>query len=87
MYPESMAIAETLVASEGVGESIKFMGIGFGIGGILTVVTSSFMNLTNNVVSYVQESFYKWKFQIEVNPLLLLNFFAFYRFDNGRKCC
>lgn len=71
MYPESMAIAETLVASEGVGESIKFMGIGFGIGGILTVVTSSFMNLTNNVVSYVQESFYKWKFQIEVNPLLL----------------
>lgn len=71
MYPESMAISETLVASEGVGESIKFMGIGFGIGGILTVVTSSFMNLTNNVVSYVQESFYKWKFQIEVNPLLL----------------
>lgn len=71
MYPESMAISETLVASEGVGESIKYMGIGFGIGGVITVVTSSFMNLANNVVSYVQESFYKWKFQIEVNPLLL----------------
>lgn len=71
MYPESMAISETLVASEGVGESIKFMGIGFGIGGLITLVTSSFINVTNNVVSYVNESFYKWKFQIEVNPLLL----------------
>ena len=71
MYPESMAISETLVASEGVGESIKFMGIGFGIGGLITLVTSSFIHVTNNVVSYVSESFYKWKFQVEVNPLLL----------------
>jgi putative OPT family oligopeptide transporter len=71
MYPESMAISETLVASEGAGDSIKFMGIGFGIGGIITVVTSSFLNVANNVISYVNESFYKWKFQIEVNPLLL----------------
>ncbi|CAB1242164.1 OPT family oligopeptide transporter [Clostridium sp. MT-14] len=71
MYPESMAISETLVASEGAKESIKYMGIGFGIGGILTVLTSSFLNVANNVVSYVNESFYKWKFEIEVNPLLL----------------
>ncbi|WP_019227182.1 OPT family oligopeptide transporter [Sedimentibacter sp. B4] len=71
MYPESMAISETLVASEGAGESIKFMGIGFGIGGIITAVTSSFLNVANNVINYVNESFYKWKFQIEVNPLLL----------------
>lgn len=71
MYPESMAISETLVASEGAGDSIKYMGIGFGIGGIITVVTSSFLNVANNVISYVNESFYKWKFQIEVNPLLL----------------
>ncbi|MCY6960131.1 OPT family oligopeptide transporter [Clostridium brassicae] len=71
MYPESMAIAETLVASEGAGESMKYMGIGFGIGGIITVVTSSFLNVANNVISYVNEAFYKWKFEIEVNPLLL----------------
>lgn len=71
MYPESMAISETLVASEGAKDSIKFMGIGFGIGGILTVVTSSFLNVTNNVISYVNESFYKWRFQLEANPLLL----------------
>ncbi|MBU5484267.1 oligopeptide transporter, OPT family [Clostridium sp. MSJ-11] len=71
MYPESMAIAETLVASEGAGESMKYMGIGFGIGGIITVVTSSFLNVANNVISYVNETFYKWKFEVEVSPLLL----------------
>lgn len=71
MYPESMAISETLVASEGAGESLKFMGIGFGIGGIITVVTGAFLNVANNVISYVNETFYKWRFQIEVNPLLV----------------
>ncbi len=71
MYPESMAISETLVASEGAGESMKYMGIGFGIGGAITVITSSFLNVTNNVISYVNETFYKWKFEVEVNPLLL----------------
>ncbi|MDR3595676.1 OPT family oligopeptide transporter [Clostridium sp.] len=71
MYPESMAISETLVASEGAGESMKYMGIGFGISGIVTVLTGSFLNVTNNVISYVNETFYKWKFEIEVNPLLL----------------
>jgi putative OPT family oligopeptide transporter len=71
MYPESMAISETLVASEGAGESIKFMGIGFAIGGIITVVTGGFLNVANNVISYVNETYYKWKFEIEVNPLLL----------------
>jgi len=71
MYPESMAISETLVASEGAGDSMKFMGIGFGIGGFITVITSAFLNLTNNVISYINESFYKWKLEVEVNPLLL----------------
>ena len=71
MYPESMAISETLVASEGAKDSLKFMGIGFGIGGFITMLTSSFLNITNNVISFVNEPFYKWKFQLEVNPLLL----------------
>ena len=71
MYPESMAISETLVASEGAGDSMKFMGIGFAIGGIVTVITSSFLNVANNVISYVNESFYKWKLEVEVSPLLL----------------
>ncbi|MGL6198036.1 MAG: OPT/YSL family transporter [Lachnospiraceae bacterium] len=71
MYPESMAISETLVASEGAKDSLKFMGIGFGISGFITVLTSSFLNVSNSVLSFVNETFYKWKFELEVNPLLL----------------
>lgn len=71
VFPESMAISETLVASEGAGESMKYMGIGFVVSGIITVLTGSFFNVANNVVSYVNEKFYKWKFELEVNPLLL----------------
>ena len=50
---------------------MKYMGIGFGIGGAITVVTGSFLNLVNNTITYVSETYYKWKFEIEVNPLLL----------------
>ncbi|MEG1311258.1 MAG: oligopeptide transporter, OPT family [Romboutsia sp.] len=71
MYPESMAISETLVASDTGGDAIKFMGIGFGIGGAITLLTNSFFNVANNVISFVGSKFYKWKFEVEVNPLLL----------------
>lgn len=71
MYPESMAISETLVASDVGGDSIKFMGIGFIIGGFLTVLTGSFLNLCNNIISFIGNKFYKFKFEVEVNPLLL----------------
>ena len=53
MYPESMAIAETLVASDAGGDSIKYMGIGFGISGIITILTGSFLNVANNIISFV----------------------------------
>lgn len=71
MYPESMAISETLIASEGNKDAIKFMGIGFGISGVLNVITGSFLNVVNNTITYVGSKFYKWKFSLEVNPLLL----------------
>jgi putative OPT family oligopeptide transporter len=71
MYPESMAISETLVASDSGGESLKYMGIGFGIGGLITLLTSSVFGLVNNVISYVGTQAYKYRFEVEVNPLLL----------------
>ncbi|CEK29445.1 OPT family oligopeptide transporter [[Clostridium] sordellii] len=71
MYPESMAICETLVASDAGGDSMKYMGIGFGISGIITVLTGSFLNLANNVISFIGTKFYKYKLEVEVNPLLL----------------
>ncbi|MDR0297710.1 MAG: OPT/YSL family transporter [Streptococcaceae bacterium] len=70
MFPESMAISETLVASDAGGNALKFMGIGFGIGGIITAVTTSVFGFANNVISYVNETFYKWKFEMEINPML-----------------
>ena len=71
MYPEAMAISETLVASEGGEDAIKYMGIGFGISGIINVLTGSFLNVINNTMTFVGSKFYKWKFSMEVNPLLL----------------
>ncbi|MBP3930820.1 MAG: OPT/YSL family transporter, partial [Peptostreptococcaceae bacterium] len=62
MYPESMAISETLVASEGGGDAIKYMGIGFGISGAINVLTGSFLNVINNTISLMGSKFYKWKF-------------------------
>lgn len=71
LYPESLAISETLVASEGNGDAIKYMGIGFGISGIINLLTGSFLNIINSTITFVGSKFYKWKFSLEVNPLLL----------------
>lgn len=71
MYPESMAISETLVASDAGGESLKYMGIGFGIGGLVTLVTSAVFGWVNNVISFVGNQAYKYRFEMEVNPMLL----------------
>lgn len=70
VYPEAMAISEALVASDTGGDSLKYMGIGFGIGGIITMLTTSVFGVVNNMMNYVGSSFYKWKLDVEVNPLL-----------------
>lgn len=69
-YPESMAIAESLVASETGGQSLKMMGVGFGVGGVITALTSQVFGWANNVLTFESDSFYKWKSTTEVNPLL-----------------
>lgn len=56
-YPESMAIAETIVASEAGGESLKMMGLGFGIGGLITLFTNQFLGLFNSTISFSSKSF------------------------------
>lgn len=70
VYPEAMAISESLVASEIGGDSLKSMGIGFGIGGILTALTSQVFGVVNNVINYTTEGFYKTKVSVEANPML-----------------
>lgn len=70
VYPESMAISEALVASEAGGDSLKFMGVGFGIGGLITLLTTQVFGWVNNTVTYIGNSFYRWKMSTEVNPML-----------------
>ena len=70
MYPEAMAISETLVASEGASDSLKYMGIGFGIGGAIQTVTSSVFGWLNNSIDYVGQKTYKYLFGISVDPML-----------------
>lgn len=70
VYPESMAISEALVVSEGGGDSLKFMGLGFGIGGIITILTTQVFGWVNSMITYVGSSFYHWKMSTEVNPML-----------------
>lgn len=71
MYPESMAISETLVAGEVGGAAMKFMSIGFVVGGFFNAIASAMFGWVNNVVSYTGQAVYRWRFELEVNPLLL----------------
>ncbi|MCY9806213.1 OPT/YSL family transporter [Lentilactobacillus senioris] len=71
LYPESMAISEAMVASETGGESLKMMGIGFGIGGIITFMTTQFMGWVNSMISFKGSKSYRWQMSTEVNPMLL----------------
>lgn len=70
VYPEAMAISETLVTSDTGGDSLKFMGIGAAISAILTVISNSVLGLVNSSVSYAGEKL-KWQWATDVNPLLI----------------
>jgi putative OPT family oligopeptide transporter len=70
-YPEAMAISETMVASDAGGDALKFMGIGSVLGGITTLLTTSVLGLVNNMISFKGDENYRWRFSLEVNPLLL----------------
>ncbi|QIL46234.1 oligopeptide transporter, OPT family [Vagococcus coleopterorum] len=74
VYPESMAITESLVASEVGGDSLKSMGIGFGIGGIITALTGNVFGLVNNMftmpIKGSGKQAYTAEMSTEANPML-----------------
>lgn len=70
IYPEAMAISETIHASAKGGEGLKMMVSGFAIGGGLTMLTSSVLGWFNNHFVVYGAKDFKWKFELEVNPLL-----------------
>lgn len=70
IYPEAMAISETLVVSEEKGEGLKIMSIGAGIAFVFTLISAQITNLFSTTVAFVGTKF-KYQFQTDVNPLLL----------------
>ena len=70
IYPEAVAINDALVTSESGGDSLKYMGIGFAVGGVITMLTTQFFSLVNSTVNYIGNASYRWKWSTEVNPML-----------------
>lgn len=70
IYPESLAISETLVSSDAKGDGLKVMGYGAGFGSLLTLVSTQFLGLFNTTFALAGSKF-KWQWMTEANPLLL----------------
>ncbi len=71
IFPEALAISETIVATEEGGEPLKYMLIGSTIGAIYTFISDSFTNIANKIVEFQSNGFYKWRVGLEVNPMLV----------------
>lgn len=70
VYPEAMAISETVVSTDAGGEGLKIMGIGALVGSIATIISSQITGLVATTVSFTGDKF-KYQWQTDANPLLL----------------
>mgnify|MGYP004470689663 CR=1 FL=1 len=69
-YPESQAIATALQAGDSKSGSLAQMGWGFGVGGLLTALSSQVLGWVNTTMTFFGGADYRWKFALEVNPML-----------------
>ena len=69
-YPESQAIATALTAGDGNRDSLTKMAWGFGVGGVLTALSTQVLGWVNTTMTYFGNASYRWKFALEVNPML-----------------
>ncbi len=69
VYPEAMAISETVVSTTG-GEGLKIMGAGALVASVITILSSQITGLMNTTVSFVGDKF-KYQWHTDANPLLL----------------
>lgn len=69
-YPESQAIATALQAGETKNDSLALMAWGFGIGGLLTALSTQVLGWVNTTMTFFGNASYRWKFALEVNPML-----------------
>ncbi len=70
IYPEAMAISETVVSTDAGGEGLKIMGLGIGLGGIMTLISTQITGLAQTTVEFAGDKF-KYQWQTDANPLLL----------------
>ncbi|MFD1484629.1 OPT/YSL family transporter [Lacticaseibacillus baoqingensis] len=70
-YPESQAIASALTASEAASDQLGVMAWGFGIGGLVTALSTQVLGWVNTTITVVGDASYRWKFALEVNPMLI----------------
>lgn len=70
VFPEGMAISETLVSSDAKGFGLKVMSIGAAVGALFVLVGYQFLWLFENTMTFAGEK-YQWKFQAEANPILI----------------
>lgn len=70
VYPEAMAISETVVSADAGGEGLKIMGLGAGFGAIMTIISTQITGLTQTTLSFAGDKF-KYQWQTDANPLLL----------------
>ena len=70
VYPESMAISETVVTTEGGGDGLRKMMSGAVVGGFLTAVSTQISGLISTSFALAGEKI-KWQWTTDANPLLL----------------
>ncbi len=70
IYPEAMAISETVVSTDAGGEGLKIMGLGALLGSIMTIVSTQITGLMSTTVEFAGDKF-KYQWQTDANPLLL----------------
>lgn len=70
VYPEAMAISETVVSTDAGGEGLKIMGFGALLGSIMTIISSQITGLMSTTVEFAGDKF-KYQWQSDANPLLL----------------
>lgn len=70
VYPEAMAISETVVSTDAGGEGLKIMGLGALLGSIMTIISTQITGLMSTTVSFTGDKF-KYQWQTDANPLLL----------------
>ncbi|MFV0288431.1 MAG: OPT family oligopeptide transporter [Mycoplasmatales bacterium] len=69
-YPEGMAISETVVSTDAKGEGLKIMGLGAGLGAVISALSISIFGFISSTFS-ISGGNYKYQWSTDANPMLV----------------